>query len=124
MYEYELKLRSTTVHGNADALSNLPLTDTIPDDRTPPELVLLVEHLNSSPIAAVHIKEATRRDPDRSTVHQYVQEGWPQRTTMENKLMPFYERREELSVYDGCLLRGNRVVVPKTYRCDVANATI
>ena len=119
MYEYELKFRNTTAHGNADALSRLPLTDTVPDDRTPPELVLLLEHLDSSPITAAHIKEATRRDPELSTIHQYVQQGWPHRSAMETSLMPFYERREELSVHDGCLLWGNRVVVPKTYRGDV-----
>ncbi len=59
MYEYELKFRSTMAHGNANVLSRLALTDTVPDDRTPPELVLLVKHFNSSPITAAHIKEAT-----------------------------------------------------------------
>ena len=119
MYEYDLKFRNTTAHGNADALSRLPLTDTVADDNTPPELVLLVDHLNSSPITADQIKQATRRDPDLSTIHQYVQQGWPHRHAVPNHLMPFYERRDELSAHDGCLLWGSRVVVPKTYRSDV-----
>ena len=106
MFEYDLKFRNTTAHGNADALSRLPLTDTVPDDKTPPELVLLVDHLNSSPITADQIKETTRRDPDLSTIHQYVQQGWPHRDAVESHLMPFYERREELSVHDGCLAMG------------------
>ena len=92
MFEYDLKFRNTTAHGNADALSRLPLTDTVPDDKTPPELVLLVDHLNSSPITADQIKEATRRDPDLSTIHQYVQQGWPHRDAVESHLMPFHER--------------------------------
>ena len=63
MYEYELKFRNTTAHGNADALSRLPLTDTVPDDRTPPELVLLLEHLDSSHRSRLHI---SKRLPDET----------------------------------------------------------
>ena len=33
--------------------------------------------------------------------------------------MPFYERRDELTVHDGCLLWGTRVVVPKIHRSSV-----
>ena len=54
--------------------------------------------------------------PQRCALH-WVPRAY--RSAMETSLMPFYERREELSVHDGCLLWGNRVVVPKTYRGDV-----
>ena len=118
MFEYNLQFRNTTAHSNADALSRLPL-ETAPMMDTPPELVLLVDHLNSSPITADQIKEATRRDPDLSSVLQYVQQGWPHRDAIGKHLSPFYERREELTAHDGCLLWGTRVVVPKIHRGDV-----
>lgn len=119
MFDYELKFRNAKEHANTDALSRLPLSETISEAKTPPELVLLVDHLNNSPVTAEQIKEATRRNPILTTVLQYVQQGWPHRDAVETTLMPYYERQEELSVYDGCILWGNRVVVPKHYQSDV-----
>ena len=49
-YEYQIKFRKTEQHGNADALSRLPLP--MQPSRVPvaEELVLLVKHLNDSPV--------------------------------------------------------------------------
>ena len=46
----------------------VPLTERIPEGGTPPELVLLVDHLNSSPVIADQICAATRCDPQSSHV--------------------------------------------------------
>ena len=119
MFEYDLKFRWTTEHANADALSRLPLKDTTQDAKTPPELVLLVDHLNDSPVSAEQIKKATRQDPVLATALQYIQQGWPHKDAINDTLKPYYHRREELSVFDGCILWGNRVVVPKPHQKDV-----
>ena len=55
--------RDATAHANANALSHLLLSETIPEGGIPPELVLLVDHLNSSPVTADQIREATKCDP-------------------------------------------------------------
>ena len=52
-YEYTMKFRCTTEHGNADALSRVPLGDTPAQTNTPTELVLLMEHLADSPVTAI-----------------------------------------------------------------------
>ena len=36
--------------------------------------------------------------------------GWTTNTNPE--LSPYQRRRDELSIHDGCLLYGNRVIVP------------
>ena len=41
MYEYTLKFRNTTAHGNTDALSRLPLPVVPANIEKPPELILL-----------------------------------------------------------------------------------
>ena len=119
MFEYDLKFRKTQDHANADALSRLPLKETTPEKANPPELVLLVDHLKDSPVTAEQIKKATRQDPTLATVLHYVQQGWPHKDAVHPSLKPYFDRREELSVYDGCLLWGNRVVVLKPYQKDV-----
>ena len=119
MFEYVLKFRNTTAHANANALSRLPLSDTIPEGGIPPELVLLVDHLNSSPVTADQIREATKCDCQLSNVLQFVQQGWPRQSPDGSHMRMFFERKDELSVQDGCLLWGARVVVLTVHRAHV-----
>ena len=113
-YEYALVFRKTEAHSNADALSRLPLPTVPAEVPTPPELVLLMDHLADSPVTADHIRSWTQRDPSLAPVLQYVQQGWPDQG--DPNLMPFSAKREELSVHEGCILWGSRVVVPQQGR--------
>ena len=46
-------------------------------------------------------------------VKKFVLQGWPLHSdTMSEDLLPFIRWKLELSVQDGCLLWGSRVVVP------------
>ena len=54
-YEYTLVFRGTEAHSNADALCRLPLSIVPAEVPTPPELVLMTEHLAESPVMADHI---------------------------------------------------------------------
>ena len=60
-FEYSLKFRGTKEHANADALSRLPLP-VVKREHVPPELVLLTEHLDDSPVTSKQIKSATVKD--------------------------------------------------------------
>ena len=114
-YEYTLSFRKTEAHGNADALSRLPLPTVPPATETPPELVLLMEHLKDSPITAHHIRSMTSRDVKLSTVLQFIQQGWPD-CCPDPTLAPFASRKAELSVLGGCILWGSRVIIPEQGR--------
>ena len=113
-YEYTLRFRGTQSHGNADALSRLPAPMEPDITEQLPELVLLMEHLEDSPVTAQHIQAWTRRDPSLFPVVQALQQGWPEDPTPE--LVPFHSRRNELSLFDGCILWGSRVLVPQKRR--------
>lgn len=77
-FEYFLKFRGTKKHAHADALSRLPLpTCIMKKEHTPPELVLLTEHLDNSPVTSKQIKAAIARDKHLSAIVQYLQKGWP-----------------------------------------------
>ena len=106
-YEYE----TTSKHANADAMSRLPLPVKPSDTPTPPEFILLIENMDSSPITSAQIKSWTRRDPLLCRVLRHLREGWPN-SCPDPALQPYFNKRQELTVQDGCLLWGGRVVIP------------
>ena len=116
MFEYTLQFRNTTAHANADALSRLPLPEVPAVNQTPPELVLLADHLSNSPVTATQIRDQTRKDPQLAPVVQFVQQGWPSSCREQDQFAPFFDKKTELSIHEGCLLWGSRVIVPTPCR--------
>ena len=47
--------------------------------------------------------------------------GWSRYDNVLSELKPYYRVKDELSMEEGCLLRGLRVIVPEKYRPDVLN---
>ena len=70
-----------------------------------------MEDLNTSPVDAVKIKQWTGRDPVLSRIKQFVLQGWTS-DVEDNKLQPYFTRKNELSVHAGCLLWISRVILP------------
>ena len=94
-YEYTLVFRKTSAHANADALSRLPLLVEPATTQTPPELVLLTEHLDDSPVTADDICKWIKKDPRLSQVLQFILQGWPNHCSSD--LEPFFSKRAELT---------------------------
>ena len=109
-YDYQIKYKEGSRHANADLLSRLPLPETVKDIPVPGETVLLFETLQASPITAAQIRLWTDRDPVLSRVGNLLLKGW--RETLDPELHPYFQRRDELSIQDGVVLCGCRVVVP------------
>jgi len=78
----------------------------------PGERVLLLEHLNHTPINSRHIQEWTRCHPVLSKVHQFTLNGWPYHC-QDVQLHPYLSQKAELTIESGCILWGNRVIVPQ-----------
>ena len=102
LLSYEYKIRFMKPEAHADALSRLPLSVLPAESQLPPELVLLTEHLEESPVTARHIGCWTRRDPILLNVLRQVMDGWS--GPRDSSLSVYYLKREELSVHQGCLL--------------------
>ena len=105
-YDYSINYKPGSSHNNVDMLSRLPLPESPPDIPLPGETTLLLEQLQPSPITAGQIKKWTNQDPILSRVRNYVLQGWHRSHNEQTEPC-----REELSIQDGCLLRGSRVVV-------------
>ena len=117
-YEYTFSYRASEKHTNADAMSRLPLQQAPASVPVPEEVVLLMEHLQESPTDVSVIRKATSRHPILARILQFVRSGWPTECK-DAELQPFISRKTELSVQSGCLLWGNRVVVPPSVQSTV-----
>ena len=113
-YRYSIQYKPGSRHANADALSRLPLPECPAESPLPGETVLLMDILNSTPVSAAQIKAWTDKDPTLSKVRTLVIGGWSE--IDDPAVKPYLQRRTELSVQDGCLLRGSRVIVPAAGR--------
>ena len=116
-YDYTIAYTPGKELANADSLSRLPLPLTPLHTPQPGELVLLMETLQASPVTAHQVRQWTDRDPLLSKVRTLVREGWIDGE--EENMTPFNRRKTELSVHDGCILWGNRVVIPEQGRAKV-----
>ena len=112
-YDYTIEHRPGSKMCNADALSRLPLPDQPHDSEIPSlgDINQVLNHLSEHQITSSEIKTWTAKDPVLSRVHHSILHGWPT-SVSEPSLRPYSDRRDELSVTDGCVLLGARVVVP------------
>ncbi|KAJ8346679.1 hypothetical protein SKAU_G00280800 [Synaphobranchus kaupii] len=110
-YQYNLVYKPGPTIAHADGLSRLPLPQTATSPSIPPELISLLQQQETAPITSQQLMLWTRRDPLLSRVCRFVGEGWPVSCPSED-LLPFFKKRDELTVESGVLLWGMRVVVP------------
>ena len=115
-YEYQIQFRPGQANGNADCLSRLPLPET--QKVKAEERVLLIDELDCSPVTAAQVERWSSRDPILANVREYVLRGWPE-DEKDPSLAPYKVRKDELSVQDGVLLWGARVVIPPQGRPQV-----
>ncbi|KAG5865076.1 hypothetical protein JTB14_031762 [Gonioctena quinquepunctata] len=111
-YDYEVVYVLGTQIPHADALSRLPLTSQ--DIEGPPlQEVLMLESVPEKSFTVEEIAKKTKEDRILSKVSFWIQTGW---TDDENRvpeeLKQFWQQRNELSMYNGCSLWGNRVIIP------------
>ncbi|XP_043916305.1 uncharacterized protein K02A2.6-like [Protopterus annectens] len=111
-YEYEIVYKPGKHHGNADALSRLPMPGHIQEEEAEDQ-VLMMEDITL--VSAKELRVWTHKDPVLARVFQWVQQGWPVQQT-DPVFRPYEVRKTELSVQDGCVLWGARVIIPSPGR--------
>lgn len=109
-YQYTLRYKPGVQNGNADGLSRLPLPTEPSSIPVPAEVVLSLSIVDDTPITAAKIAQWTSRDPILSAVAGYVRQGWPSNT--DDVEDAYSRRRNELTIQQGCLLWGSRVIIP------------
>ena len=104
-YQYTIKYRPGKDSFCADALSRLPMEAT-DNDQMEEEKILAIDYLTTTLVTAKDIRLKTRRDPWMSRVLRCTLEGWLR--AVDNELLPYWRRREELSVREGYVLWGDQ----------------
>ena len=113
-YDYRVEYKSSSELQHADGLSRLPLPESPIHVPLPGETVLLLENMDLASLNFKKIRQTTNSDPILSRVRHFVLQGWG--SFVDNSLVPYHTKRDELSIQDGCILRGSRVVIPAKCR--------
>ena len=118
-YNYTLQYRSGQSIPIADALSRAPLVETV----TTAEEVFTVSNVNLSPINTTRLNDiriATDSDDALQQLKQMILQGWPtHKSAIPSELVMFFDYRDELTVQDGIILRGDRIVIPRSLQSDM-----
>jgi hypothetical protein len=115
-YDYNIKHRKAALHANVDAISRLlpeSSTEVLPNEAENPQEVVLYFmcvflHM---PVQEDTLHIQISRDPLLTKFIDYLRnDSWP--TKMDDVMLAYYRKRQELSCDRGLLVWGGRVVVP------------
>ena len=77
-------------------------------------------HLNVSPTQLIQIREETDKDTTLSALREIIMRGWPEkRSSCPAYPHAYWNYRDELTVADGLILKGARIVIPESLQPDV-----
>jgi hypothetical protein len=115
-YSFDILYAKAENHKNADALSRLPLQVTVCDDEKQITGTYL-HYIRESevPINFEDVKRETQKDPILKKLYCHVKYGWPN-VNGNDELLPYFRRKEDLTIEQGILMWGCRVVVPTQLR--------
>ena len=115
-YHYEIEFKRSAEVANADALSRLPLS--YREDASVEDKIFHVasQQLEKHPVSAKDIARETARNPTIARAFSLTQHGWPNNFCTSPDLKPYFTRRQELSIEQGCLMWGMRTVIPPSLR--------
>ncbi|XP_062405896.1 uncharacterized protein K02A2.6-like [Sardina pilchardus] len=116
-HTYSIEYKGTLQHGNADGLSRLPLQPPPPENTKELVNMFHMAQVDPLPVTSEEIRLETGNDPILSRVYDLTLKGWPNKG--DSSLPSYSSRREQLTVNQGCILWGARVIVPPKLRSRV-----
>ena len=113
-FEYTMIYKEGTKILHADTLSRFPVSPPPSQSPLPSETINLINTFGCSPVTFKDIAEETKKDKLLMEIMHYIRTSWPNEHSLE--LKPFFNRKLELSIQQGCIMWGQRVVIPKSLR--------
>ena len=106
----------------ADTLSRAPLLETRNDDDLPDEISafvnLVMDGMPATDTRLEQIKRYQLEDDVCREITMYVKEGWPDRAHLKGLTSHYWSYQADLTVVDGLLMYGSRIVIPSALRQD------
>lgn len=127
-YDFDVKYINTESFGYADMVSRLIAKHEKSDEDTviaaihePDEAEVrcfAIDTAQMLPVNFVDLQKATKDSATLTKVADYVKNGWPQtrRQIRSSEVARFWDQRHSLSIIDGCIFFGERIIVPENFR--------
>ena len=81
------------------------------------ERVCMIQSLPMTEHRILEIKKATESDDEMKLLKSIIINGWPgDKLQLPSEVLPYFSIRDELSVQDGIIFRGERAVIPAELR--------
>lgn len=115
-HNYTIQYRKGALHANADGLSRIPLPHA-PIEKPSAVEVFYTSQLGTLPFSTSKIRRGTLSDSTLSRVMEMISTGhFPAVKDADVELSPYIQRRNDLTIQQGCLMWGGRVIVPPKLR--------
>ncbi|XP_062557640.1 uncharacterized protein K02A2.6-like [Armigeres subalbatus] len=125
-YDFSIEYVSTDKFGNADVLSRLIDQHNRPEEDVIIACTTLEEDLRSVaidstkqlPLSFSMVEKATASDPILRKIFRFINDGWPKSRSevKDREMLKFFDRQEALSVVQGGIMLGDRLVIPTVFR--------
>jgi len=93
------------------------LADTRSPTEVETEYVDMTESVPIRKLTLLEIKSATEVDAELQALVPIITQGWPERRAeVPSQLQVYFPFREELSVQEGVVFKGERIVVPSSLK--------
>ena len=108
----------------ADTLSRAPVPDSTSEDSIAFEelaelcMMDVIAHLPASSQRLEMYRKAQSEDPVCKILFKYCRDGWPDKRAIDPRTKPYWEFRGELTVGDGLILCGTRLVIPEKLQAE------
>ena len=106
----------------ADALSRAPLLDKSPVLSTDEEEevgIMVHSIIDSLPLPSNRLEELkhlSHKDPMFRQLMYYCQFGWPSRKKTPSEMIPYWEIRDDIHIYNELLMFRDKLLIPESWR--------
>lgn len=125
-YEFNIKYIDTKHFGYADMMSRLIASHSKPDEdiviaaiQTDEEVqCFAMDTARALPIKFDDILRAQQDCPIHRTIAGYIENGWPdsKKHIEKEEIAQFFTQRDEFNLLQGCVFKGERIMIPSKHR--------
>ena len=124
-YTYSIEYRNTKRHTNADGLSRFPQEENEieAEELTDVADMFTLSQMEQLPcLTHTEIRRETSKDKMLSQVYDCIMNGWADND--DPNLHAYFNRKNELTVSQGCIMWGCRVIIPKRFEIEFWKCSI